>query len=219
MTHHRKWRNLIVEKRMEKRIYKYDDLEPQAKRNAIESLRRKLSNPAIAECCKLYAQTLDKIESVFAINVDIEEDKYSLDWTFRYFDFKYLNETLEDDPDYLLRYLNQSVLPYIDNRKTYCSKNGQKRKSKVLSYKTYNGCLTGNSTDCIVDIALNNIKISILSKKSPRDFVDRILIKYVEERNNTIKYINSEQFIVGEIYKRRIVFLSSGEPVGILRGK
>ena len=204
---------------MEKRIYKYDDLEPQAKRNAIESLRRKLSNPAIAECCKLYAQTLDKIESVFAIDVDIEEDKYSLDWTFKYFDFKYLNETLEDDPDYLLRYLNQSVLPYIDNRKTYCSKNGQKRKSKVLSYKTYNGCLTGNSTDCIVDIALNNIKISILSKKSPRDFVDRMLIKYVEERNNTIKYLNSEQFIVWEIHKRGIVFLSSGEPAGILRRK
>ena len=204
---------------MEKRIYKYDDLEPQAKRNAIESLRRKLSNPLIAECCKLYAQTLDKIESVFAIDINIEEDKYSWDWTFKYFDFKYLSGTLEDEPDYLLRYLNQSVLPYIDNRKTYCGKNGQKRKSKVLSYKTYNGCLTGNSTDLIVDNALNNIKRSILSKKSPRDFVDRMLIKYVEERNNTIKCLNSEQFIVWEIHKRGIEFLSSGEPAEILRGK
>lgn len=204
---------------MEKRIYKYDDLEPQAKRNAIESLRHKLSNPVIADYCKLYAQTLDKIESVFAIDVNIEENEYSWDWTFKYFDFKYLNETLEDEPDYLLRYLNQSVLPCIDNRKTYCSKNGQKRKSKVLSYKTYNGCLTGNCTDLIVDNALNNIKRSILSKKSPRDFVDRMLIKYVEERNNTIKCLNSEQFIVWEIHIRGIEFLSNGEPVGILRGK
>ena len=204
---------------MEKRIYKYDDLEPQAKRNAIKSLRCKLSNPIIGDCCELFSQTLDKIESVFEIDVYIEEDEYSWDWTFRYFDFKYLNETLEDDPDYLLRYLNQSVLPCIDNRKTYCSKNGQKRKSEVLSYKTYNRCLTGNWTDFMVDSALNNIKRSVLSRMSPRDFVDRMLIKYVEERNNTIKYLNSELFIVQEIHKRGIVFLSSGEPMGILRRK
>lgn len=204
---------------MEKRIYKYDDLEPQVKRNAIESLRRKLSNPMIGNYCELFAQTLDKIESVFEIDVYFEEDEYSLDWTFRNFDFKYLNETLEDEPDYLLRYLNQSVLPCIDNRKTYCSKNGQKRKSEVLSYKTYNRCLTGNWTDFMVDSALNNIRGSILSRMSPRDFVDRMLIKYVEERNNTIKYLNSELFIVQEIHKRGIVFLSSGEPMGILRRK
>ena len=200
---------------IETKVYQYEELSEQAKENALNSLRDRLSGNRIEIESDDYRNTLKKIEEIFGIKV---RDWYVNGYSPIYFrlDFVNLDEDIENEPKFLLRYLNRDVLPCIDCRKTYYAKNHyenhKKRKSRILSYPKYDFCITGAWTDCAVDDALNNIKESIMQGKSAREFVSDMLDNFFERWNKDYEYACSDESIEGEIVGNGYEFLENGKP-------
>ena len=200
---------------IETKVYRYDELSSEAKENARNSLRDRLSENRINADAYDYRNTLKKIEEIFRIKVrDWSVDGYSP--TYFRFDFVNLDEDIENEPKFLLRYLNRDVLPCIDCRKTYYAKNHyenhKKRKSRILSYPVYDFCITGAWTDIAVDDALNNIKESIMQGKSAREFVSDMLDNFFKQWNRDCEYAYSDESIEEEIMGNEYEFLENGKP-------
>ena len=200
---------------IETKVYQYDELSSEAKVNAINSLRDRLSKNRIEFEADDYRFTLKKIEEIFGVKVrDWSVDGYSPTY-FRFY-FVNLDEDIENEPKFLLRYLNRDVLPYIDCRKTYYAKNHyeshKKRKSRILSYPKYDFCITGAWTDIAVDDALNNIKESIMQGKSAREFVSDMLDNFFNRWNKDCEYAYSDESIEDEIVVNEYEFLENGKP-------
>ena len=197
---------------IETKAYRYDELSSEAKENARNSLRDRLSGNRIDAEAYDYRNTLKKIEEIFGIKVrDWSVDGYSP--TYFRFDFVNLDEDIENEPKFLLRYLNRFILPCIDCRKTYYAKNfRKKRKSRILSYPVYDFCITGAWTDIAVDDALNNIKESIMQGKSAREFVSDMLDKFFRQWNRDYEYACSDESIEDEIMNNEYEFLENGKP-------
>ena len=200
---------------IETKVYRYDELSSGAKLNAIRVLRYKLSNGKIEADSYDYRNTLAEIEKIFGIKVrDWSVNGYSP--TYFRFNFVNLDEDMENEPKFLLRYLNRFVLPYIDCRKTYYAKNHyenhKKRKSRIISYPKYDFCITGAWTDWAVDDALNNIKESIMRGKSARDFVRDMLDNFFKQWNKDCEYACSDESIEEEIVGNEYEFLENGKP-------
>ena len=200
---------------IETKVYQYDELSEQAKENARNSLRNRLSENTIDVEAYDYRNTLKKIEEIFGIKVrNWSVDGYSP--TYFRFDFVNLDEDIENEPKFLLRYLNRDVLPCIDCRKTYYAKNHyenhKKRKSRILSYPKYDFCITGAWTDIAVDNALNNIKESIMQGKSAREFVSDMLDNFFKQWNKDCEYAYSDESIEEEIMGNEYEFLENGKP-------
>ena len=200
---------------IETKVYQYDELSEQAKENARNSLRNRLSENRIDAEAYDYRNTLKKIEEIFGIKVrDWSVNGYSPIY-FR-FDFVNLDEDIENEPKFLLRYLNRYVLPCIDCRKTYYAKNHyenhKKRKSRIISYPVYDFCITGAWTDIAVDDALNNIKESIMRGKSAREFVSDMLDNFFKQWNKDCEYAYSDESIEEEIMSNEYEFLENGKP-------
>ena len=200
---------------IETKVYQYEELSEQAKENARNSLRDRLSENRIDAEAYDYRNTLKKIEEIFGIKVrDWSVNGYSPTY-FRFY-FVNLDEDIENEPKFLLRYLNRFVIPCIDCRKTYYAKNyyenHKKRKSRILSYPKYDFCITGAWTDCAVDDALNNIKESIMQGKSAREFVRNMLNNFFERWNKDYEYAYSDESIEDEIVNNEYEFLENGKP-------
>ena len=200
---------------IETKVYQYDELSEQAKENARNSLRDRLSINRIDAEADDYRNTLKKIEEIFETKVrDWSVDGYSP--TYFRFDFINLDEDIENEPKFLLRYLNRDVLPCIDCREIYYAKNyyenHKKRKSRILSYPVYDFCITGAWTDCAVDDALNNIKESIMQGKSAREFVSDMLDNFFKQWNRDCEYACSDETIEEEIVANEYEFLENGKP-------
>ena len=200
---------------IETKVYHYDELSSEAKANAINSLRDRLSENRIDAEAYDYRNTLKKIEEIFGIKVrDWSVNGYSPTY-FRFY-FVNLDEDIENEPKFLLRYLNRYVLPCIDCRKTYYAKNHyenhKKRKSRILSYPEYSCCITGAWTDWAVDDALNNIKESIMQDKSAREFVSDMLDNFFKQWNKDCEYAYSDESIEDEIVNNEYEFLENGKP-------
>ena len=200
---------------IETKVYQYEELSEQAKENARNSLRDRLSGNRIEIESDDYWNTLKKIEEIFGIKVrDWSVNGYSPTY-FRFY-FVNLDEDIENEPKFLLRYLNRDVLPCIDCRKTYYAKNHyenhKKRKSRIISYPKYDFCITGAWTDIAVDDALNNIKESIMQGKSARDFVRDMLNNFFERWNKDYEYAYSDESIEEEIVNNEYEFLENGKP-------
>ena len=200
---------------IETKVYQYDELSSEAKENAINSLRDILSENRIDIEAYGYRNTLAEIEKIFRIKVrDWSVDGYSPTY-FRFY-FVNLDEDMENEPKFLLRYLNRDVLPCIDCRETYYAKNFYKnhkiRKSRILSYPKYNCCITGAWTDWAVDDALNNIKESIMQGKSAKDFVKDMLNNFFRLWNMDCEYACSDESIEDEIINNEYEFLENGKP-------
>lgn len=197
---------------IETKVYQYDELSSEAKVNAINSLRNELSGNRIDIEAYDYRNTLAEIEKIFRIKVrDWSVNGYSP--TYFRFDFVNLDEDIENEPKFLLRYLNRYVLPCIDCRKTYYAKNfRKKRKSRIISYPKYDFCITGAWTDCAVDDALNNIKESIMQGKSAKDFVKDMLNNFFRRWNMDCEYAYSDESIEDEIMNNEYEFLENGKP-------
>ena len=200
---------------IETKVYQYEELSEQAKENARNSLRDRLSGNRIEIESDDYWNTLKKIEGIFGIKVrDWSVNGYSPTY-FRFY-FVNLDEDIENEPKFLLRYLNRDVLPCIDCRKTYYAKNyyenHKKRKSRILSYPKYDFCITGAWTDIAVDDALNNIKESIMQGKSARDFVRDMLDNFFKQWNRDYEYAYSDESIEDEIVNNEYEFLENGKP-------
>ena len=200
---------------IETKVYQYEELSEQAKENARNSLRDRLSGNRIEIESDDYRNTLKKIEGIFGIKVrDWSVNGYSPTY-FRFY-FVNLDEDIENEPKFLLRYLNRDVLPCIDCRKTYYAKNyyenHKKRKSRILSYPKYDFCITGAWTDIAVDDALNNIKESIMQGKSARDFVRDMLDNFFKQWNRDYEYAYSDESIEDEIVNNEYEFLENGKP-------
>lgn len=200
---------------IETKIYQYDELSSEAKANAIDSLRNMLSENRIDAEAYDYRNTLKKIEEIFGIKVrDWSVNGYSPTY-FRFY-FVNLDEDIENEPKFLLRYLNRFILPCIDCRKTYYAKNyyksHKKRKSRIISYPKYNFCITGAWTDWTVDNALNNIKESIMRGKSAREFVSDMLDNFFKQWNKDCEYAYSDESIEEEILNGGYEFLENGKP-------
>ena len=200
---------------IETKVYKYNELSSEAKANAINSLRNRLSENRINIEADDYRNTLEKIEVIFRIKVrDWSVNGYSPTY-FRFY-FVNLDEDIENEPKFLLRYLNRYVLPCIDCRKTYYAKNHyenhKKRKSKIISYPKYDFCITGAWTDCAVDDALNNIKESIMQGKSAREFVSDMLDNFFKQWNKDCEYAYSDESIEEDILSNGYEFLENGKP-------
>lgn len=203
---------------IETKVYQYDELSSEAKANAINSLRDRLSKNRIEFEADDYRFTLKKIEEIFGVKVrDWSVDGYSPTY-FRFY-FINLDEDIENEPKFLLRYLNRDVLPYIDCRKTYYAKNHyeshKKRKSRILSYPKYDFCITGAWTDIAVDDALNNIKESIMQGKSAREFVSDMLDNFFNRWNKDCEYAYSDESIEDEIVVNEYEFLENGKPYSL----
>ena len=200
---------------IETKVYRYDELSSGAKLNAIRVLRYKLSNGKIEADSYDYRNTLAEIEKIFGVKLqDWSVNGYSP--TYFRFNFVNLDEDMENEPKFLLRYLNRFVLPYIDCRKTYYAKNyyenHKKRKSRILSYPEYSCCITGAWTDWAVDDALNNIKESIMQGKSAKDFVKDMLNNFFRRWNMDCEYAYSDESIEEEISNSEYEFLENGKP-------
>lgn len=195
---------------IETKVYQYDELSSEAKANAINSLRDRLSGNRIDIEADDYRNTLAEIEKIFGIKVrDWSVNGYSPTY-FRFY-FINLDEDIENEPKFLLRYLNRYVLPCIDCRETYY-KNHKIRKSRILSYPEYSCCITGGWTDWAVDDALNNIKESIMQGKSAREFVSDILDNFFKQWNKDCEYAYSDESIEEEILSNEYEFLENGKP-------
>ena len=197
---------------IETKVYQYEELSEQAKENARNSLRDRLSENRIDAEADDYRNTLKKIEEIFGIKVrDWSVNGYSPTY-FRFY-FVNLDEDIENEPKFLLRYLNRDVLPCIDCRKTYYTKNYyKKRKSRIISYPIYDFCITGAWTDIAVDDALNNIKESIMQGKSAREFVSDMLDNFFKQWNKDYEYACSDESIEDEIVNNEYEFLENGKP-------
>ena len=195
---------------IETKVYRYDELSSEAKENARNSLRDRLSGNRIDADAYDYRDTLAEIERIFRIKVrDWSVNGYSP--TYFRFDFVNLDKDIENEPKFLLRYLNRDVLPCIDCRETYY-KNHKIRKSRILSYPKYSCCITGAWTDWAVDDALNNIKESIMQGKSPREFVSDMLDKFFRQWNRDYEYACSDESIEEDILNNEYEFLENGKP-------
>ena len=159
---------------IERKIYHYDELSEQAQQVAIESMRDRISDIRIESDSDDYCNTLEMIERIFRVNIyDWHVDEYN---SYFRFNFVGIDDDMENEPRLLLRYLNTNVLPCIDNQKRYYSKTARvSRRSRILSNKSYECCLTGCWCDNAIDNALNNIKQSVKNKFNARDFVQSIL--------------------------------------------
>lgn len=200
---------------IETKVYQYDELSSEAKENAINSLRDILSENRIDAEAYDYRNTLEKIEEIFGIKVrDWSVNGYSP--TYFGFNFVNLDEDMENEPKFLLRYLNRYVLPCIDCRKTYYAKNHykshKKRKSRIISYPKYDFCITGAWTNIAVDNALNNIKESIMQGKSAREFVSDMLDNFFKQWNKDCEYACSDESIEEDIVSNEYEFLENGKP-------
>lgn len=200
---------------IETKVYRYDELSEQAKENARNSLRDMLSENMIDAEAYDYRNALKKIEEIFGIKVrDWSVNGYSP--TYFRFDFVNLDEDIENEPKFLLRYLNRYILPCIDCRKTYYAKNHyenhKKRKSRIISYPKYDFCITGAWTDIAVDNALNNIKESIMQGKSAREFVSDMLDNFFKQWNKDCEYAYSDEFVEDDIMNNGYEFLENGKP-------
>ena len=200
---------------IETKVYQYEELSEQAKENARNSLRDRLSENRIDAEAYDYRNTLKKIEEIFGIKVrDWSVNGYSPTY-FRFY-FVNLDEDIENEPKFLLRYLNRFILPCIDCRKTYYAKNHyenhKQRKSRILSYPKYDFCITGAWTDIAVDDALNNIKESIMQGKSAREFVSDMLDNFFKQWNKDCEYAYSDESIEDEIVGNGYEFLENGKP-------
>ena len=200
---------------IETKVYQYEELSEQAKENARNSLRDRLFENRIDAVAYDYRDTLKKIEEIFGIKVrDWSVNGYSPTY-FRFY-FVNLDEDIENEPKFLLRYLNRFVIPCIDTRVTYYAKNHyenhKKRKSRILSYPKYDFCITGAWTDIAVDDALNNIKESIMQGKSAREFVSDMLDNFFKQWNRDCEYAYSDESIEDEIVGNGYEFLENGKP-------
>ena len=196
---------------IEYKIYRYDELSEQAQKVAIESMREKIGSTIIESDSYDYRNTLDKIEHIFGVKVY----DWSVDECNFYFRFEFTNieEETENEPRLLLRYLNTNVLPCIDNKRRYYSKTSRaSRKSRILSNKSYDYCLTGCWCDYAVDNALNNIKQSVKKHFNAREFVESILEGFFEQWRNDYEYSNSDECIAETIEANDYEFYDNGKP-------
>ena len=196
---------------IEHKIYRYDELSEQTQQMAIESMKEKISNTRIESDAYDYRNTLDEIEHIFGVKVyDWSVDECN--FYFR-FDFTNIDEETENEPRLLLRFLNNNVLPCIDNKKRYYSKTARvSRKSRILCKESYEYCLTGCWCDSAVDNALNNINQSVKNKFNAREFVEGILEGFFEQWRNDYEYACSDECIAEEIEANDYEFYENGKP-------
>lgn len=196
---------------IEHKIYRYDELSEQAQKLAIESTRERISSVRIESDSYDYRNTLDEIEHIFGVKVyNWHVDEYN--YYFR-FDFTDIDEDMENEPRLLLRYLNNNILPCIDNKKRYYSKTARvSRKSRILCNNGYEYCLTGCWCDSAIDKALNNINQSVKNKFNARDFVGSILEGFFEQWRKDYEFASSDECIAEDIEANDYEFFENGKP-------
>lgn len=196
---------------IERKIYRYDELSEQAKQVAIDSLRDRISGTRIDSDSADYRNTLEMIEQIFRVNVyDWHVDEYN---SYFRFDFVGIDEDIENEPRLLLRYLNNNVLPCIDNRKRYYKRGcSASRRSKIMFENKYYYCITGTWTDSAIDDALNNIKRSLKKHLNAREFVKGILEGFFEQWRNDCEYAISDECIAEDIEANDYEFYENGKP-------
>ena len=196
---------------IERKIYRYDELSEQAQKVAIEFMRDEISSVRTESESYEYRNTLEMIERIFRVKIyDWSVNEYN---SYFRFDFVGIDEDMENEPRLLLRYLNTNVLPCIDNKKRYYSKTARaSRKSRILSNKSYDYCLTGCWCDDAVDNALNNINQSVKNHLNVREFVKSILEGFFEQWQNDCEYAYSDECIAEEIEANDYEFYENGKP-------
>lgn len=198
-------------KTIEYQIYRYDELSEQAKQVAIESTRDSIADMRIETESAEYRNTLEMIERIFRVNIyDWSVDEYN---SYFRFNFVGIDEDVETEPRLLLRYLNNNVLPCIDNRKRYYTRGCKaSRKSKIISENEYDCCITGTWTDLAIDDALNNIKKSLKKHLNAREFVENLLEGFFKQWQNDYEDACSDEYIAEEIETNDYEFYENGKP-------
>ena len=196
---------------IERKIYRYDELSEEAQKVAIEFMRDEISNARTESDSYEYRHTLEMIEQIFRVHIyDWHVDEYN---SYFRFDFTNIDEETENEPRLLLRYLNNNVLPCIDNRKRYYTKGCKaSRRSKIMFANEYDYCITGTWTDSAIDDALNNIKRSLKKHLNAREFVESILEGFFKQWQNDYEYDCSDEFIAEEIEANDYEFYENGKP-------
>ena len=196
---------------IERQIFRYDELSEQAQQMAIESLRERISGTIMESDSYYYRNTLDKIENIFRVKVY----DWSVDECNYYFRFEFTNidEETENESRLLLRYLNNNVLPCIDNRKRYYTKGyTASRRSKIMFANEYDCCITGAWTDSAIDDALNNIKRSLKNHLNAREFVNDMITAFFRYWQEDYKYSCSDECIAEDIEANDYEFFEDGKP-------
>ena len=196
---------------IENKIFRYDELNEQAQKVAISFMKDEISSVKTESDSYEYRNTLDKIEQIFRVKVyDWGIDEYNFHFRF---DFVGIDEDIETEPRLLLRYLNNNVLPCIDNRKRYYTRGcSASRRSKIMFENEYDCCISGTWTDSAIDDALNNIKRSLKKHLNAREFVESILEGFFEQWRNDYEYNCSDECIAEEIETNDYEFHENGKP-------
>lgn len=196
---------------IERQLFHYDELSEHAQAVAIESMRERIGGTIMESDSYYYRNTLNKIEQIFGVKVY----DWSVDECNFYFRFEFTNidEETENESRLLLRYLNNNVLPCIDNRKIYYTRGGRaSRRSKIMFANEYDCCITGTWTDSAIDDALNNIKRSLKKHLNARDFVNSILEGFFKQWKNDYEYALSDECITEDIKANDYEFYKNGKP-------
>ena len=196
---------------IENKIFRYDELNEQAQKVAISFMKDEISSVKTESDSYEYRNTLDKIEQIFRVKVyDWGIDEYNFHFRF---DFVGIDEDIETEPRLLLRYLNNNVLPCIDNRKRYYTRECRaSRRSRIMFENEYDCCISGTWTDSAIDDALNNIKRSLKKHLNAREFVESILEGFFEQWRNDYEYNCSDECIAEEIETNDYGFHENGKP-------
>lgn len=196
---------------IENKIFRYDELNEQAQKVAISFMKDEISSVKTESDSYEYRNTLDKIEQIFRVKVyDWGIDEYNFHFRF---DFVGIDEDIETEPRLLLRYLNNNVLPCIDNRKRYYTRECRaSRRSRIMFENEYDCCISGTWTDSAIDDALNNIKRSLKKHLNAREFVESILEGFFEQWRNDYEYNCSDECIAEEIETNDYEFHENGKP-------
>lgn len=216
-------------RKIEFNVYRFDELNDESKKVAIEKCRYKISEVNANDLSCDYRESLHKFEEIFGLyRVEIDQyDNYNIMWGGRYSDeevFSYDEKT--DTPIYLRelhgkllwRYLQNNIFPLSGMKEYYLwqhqTKDGKvkSRTSRIMRYGDEECGLTGMCYDCpLVGPFIEWMKHPE-DTTTYEDLVNEAVSKFIEAWNGDIDYGSSDEFVTSQLSDLDYEFRENGDP-------
>lgn len=206
-----------------KTICQFEELTEKAKEKAVDNTIRSYGWSETEFLSDDYRATLEMLERTLHIKISPWEvdGQYRYNYKFRFTDYRWDSWTCdyEDDPKFLVRYLNNEILPFIQGKyygKCYADENGnyihKKRYSKITNETSC--LLTGTYTDRAFDEAVKNAYEFVRKGYTIREFVNEILDEFFTSWGRDLDYATTYEFAMDTIDSLGLEFYENGEIYG-----
>jgi hypothetical protein len=195
-------------------VYTFDELNDDAKMNAIEKMRDTCSAHYEDDIADYYCSTIKKFGEMLGIEIDVRSHYSSVyfhaDWRGRYFfedlGAEYLSGKL------LQRYIRNEVFGYLVSHKKYYSKDYKKyRISSIMINKDYlESGLTGYFSDNAVIQPFVDYMKHPDNGTTLADIVERSLSALLEEYETDKEYGRSDESVKEELSVNNYEFYENG---------